>query len=486
MHKALQLTISDDQMTAYITVKKAVLEKQKELTYPGLPDVLTACEEWNVVYGIDNDKIVKNLKLKDQPFVIAHGKALIQTITDKVSYTFEDLRNKKFTPSILQDEKANFYDMVNFQMVQKNELLVFIKKGRAGTNGLTVTGKEIQAERYVEITVDLLRKFCGSNTQLAPEGIIATVTGIPMIAPDGKAHVDETYVIGKDVDFATGSVSYEGPIIVKGAVTNNFTVKTPKDVIVEGIVDGGIIEAGGLVSLLGGINKGKVISKKNVVAKYIYASHIQTDATVIVDEAILNSLVKAKTIIAKGEPNVAKSGQISGGKVIANNFIWAKSVGSPSSNYTEAIITSFVDISPLEKLQEDEKKLQQDLAKVYKMIQGIQELKKKAENVPPNLQANEVKLLKLKLALETNLKKFKNEISIIEKAVDKELEESMRRVFVTIALYPKVLIQVMQMKALTKQDYGPTIALIDKEDGTLKLSPATEKMELPKEFQSSD
>ena len=142
MHKAIQIIISDDQMTATMVIKKAVLEKQKELAYPGLPDVLAACEEYNIVYGLDNDKIVQNLKFKDVPIVIAKGKPMVPTITDKIAYTFEDIRNKKFTPTILADDKANFYEMIKFKIVQKNELLVFIKKERQGTSGFTVTGKE--------------------------------------------------------------------------------------------------------------------------------------------------------------------------------------------------------------------------------------------------------------------------------------------------------------------------------------------------------
>jgi uncharacterized protein (DUF342 family) len=483
MHKALQITISDDGLTATMVVKKAVLEKQKELTYPGLPDVLTGCEEWGIVYGIDNDKIVQNLKFKDMPIVIAKGKPMVPTIPDKVEYTFEDMRNKTFTPTILADDKANFYEMIKFKVVQTNELLVFIKKGRQGTNGLTVTGKEIVADKYLPMTVDLLKRFCGKNVKLAPEGITSENTGIPLIAPDGKVTVDETYVVKGDVDFNTGSVDFDGPIIVKGSVTNNFTVKSPKDIIIEGIVDGGIIESGGMVTLLGGVNKGKIYCKKNLAAKYIYFSIIKSEGSVIVDEAILNSNVLAKTIIAKGEPKSAKSGQISGGKLVANNFVWAKSLGSGSSNYTDITIKSFIDTKPLEELDAEKEKLKNEFEKVMKTIGLMEDLKKKTTNLPPSFQPNMVKLLKTKLAFQKKIQSVNSQIKIIEDQIVKENEECMRKVFISVSLFSKVSIKLMDKKAQTMQDYGPSIIHIDEQDGNIKITPATGKMDLPKDFQ---
>lgn len=482
MHKAIEIKIKDDELTVTMEIKKEVLEKQKELTYPGLPDVLAALKEFKVVHGIDNDKILKNLKIKDTPIVIAKGRPVVPTITDKVSYTFDDVGSKTFTPTILANDKANFYDFVKYKLVKPNELLVFIKRGRRGENGMNVFGIEIFPEKHVEMSVEVLKRFVGANTELTNDGIVSKTTGIPIIDPSGKVSVNETYVIGGDVDFETGSVDYDGPIIVKGVVKNNFTVRTPKDVIVEGLVDGGIIEAGGMVSLLGGINKGKVICKKNLIAKYIYATEVNCEASVIVDEAILNSNMIAKTIIAKGEPNVQKSGQISGGVAKANNFIWAKTIGSSSSNYTEIFIESFVDKSPLEELNQDFNKYSQDLDKIYRTIKAMEELKSKAPNLPPSFQANQIKLFKARVALENKVKSIKAQIKVLENEVKKEEEECARKVYVTVALYPKVLVTVMGKKVLTKQDYGPTIVHIHEVDQNIKIEPATGKMELPKGY----
>lgn len=479
MHKALKLTISGDELSVTMTVLKEVLENQKELTYPGVPDVMAGLKELKITYGIAKDKISKNLKLKDTPITIAKGRPVVQTINDKVAYTFEDNSKKKFTPTLLADNKVDFYDMVQYKLVKPNELLVFIKKGRSGDNGLNVLGIELFPEKYNEMGVDILKKFVGPNTELTPNGIVSTITGIPSIDYSGKVSVNETFINQGDIDFNTGSIDFEGPVIVKGMITNNFSVKTPKDVIVEGLVDGGIIEAGGMVTVLGGVNKGKITCKKNLVAKYIYASDIVCNSTVITDEAILNSNILAKTIIARGEPTSSKSGQISGGKITASNFIWAKSIGSPSGNYTEQFIKSFIDRAPLETLTQEKVRYDTELAKIIRTIKLMEELKQKTSNLPPDFKINLLKLLKSKLALEKKTQQLKAQIDIFQKKIDQEDEESARKVFISVALYPKVLTQIFDKKVLTKADYGPTIISICKEDETIKLQPATGKMELP-------
>ena len=482
MHKALEITISGDDLTATMMIKKSVLEKQKELTYPGLPDVLAALKELKVVFGIDNDKILNNLKYKDTPVVIAKGRPMTQTVLDRVTYTFEDLSSKAFTPTILSNNSANFYDFVKYKIVKENELLVFIQKGRQGDNGLNIFGIEIFPDKYVEMSVDVLKRFAGSNTEITSKGIVSKITGIPLIDVTGKVSVNETFIIPNNVDFESGSIDYEGPVIVKGMVTNNFSVKTPKDVIVEGLVDGGTIEAGGMVSLLGGINKGKVICKKNLIAKYIYASQITCESTVIVDEAMLNSFVTAKTIIAKGEPTVAKSGQIAGGRYTANNFVWAKSLGSGSANETKLILKSFIDITPLEQLQPEKVKLEQELQKIYRTMKLMEELKKKTPNLPPDFQLKQIKLFKTRVAIEKRLKNIQAQIELIEAQISKENRECAKKVYVTTAFYPKVFVDVWGKKVLSKQDYGPSIIHISRLDEQIKIEPATSKMELPKDY----
>lgn len=482
MHRALEITINEDKLSATMLIKKTILATQKELAYPTVEDVMVALEESDVVYGIDKEKIADNLKFKDTPVVIAKGKPMVSTIHDKVSYTFEDVRNKQFTPTILANDKANFYDVINMPLVQKNELLVFVKKGRAGSQGMTVHGKELIPEKYMEIFTDRLKTFQGSNTELSTNGIVSTTCGIPLIAIDGKAHVDESYVVKGDVDFETGSVEFQGPVIVKGSVTNHFKVITPKDIIIEGIVDGGILEAGGMITILGGAHKATINCKKNLAAKYVYGSTVKCEGTVIVDEAIMNSNITAKTVIAKGQPSASKSGQISGGVVRASNFIWSKSMGSPSSNYTEIYIQSLLDKNRLDVLNKERDKVNEELVKIFKTLKLIEELKKKATNLPPEFKLNEVRLIRTRLALEKKNQQLKTEIANIKTQVEDENTNSMRRVFVTAALYSQVQIQIMEMKLYTTLEYGPSIVMIEEEDNSLKISPAVGKMELPKGF----
>ncbi|MEW5822243.1 MAG: FapA family protein [Cyanobacteriota bacterium] len=486
MHKALQIDIKDNGLTATMTIIKSVLAKQRELQYPGLPDVQAACEESRVVFGIDEKKIVDNLKFKDTPIAIAKGHPATPTIHDQIIYSFKDMRNHKFTPTVLANDKADYYDFIHFKLVQPNELLAFIRKGRQGDNGTNVFGEVIYAEKFNEISHEILKRLVGSNTELTNKGIISKIQGIPLFDASGKISVSEVYTIPKDIDFNTGSIEFDGSVIVKGSIKHNFAVKTPHDVLVEGIVDGGIIEAGGMVSLLGGITRGKVKSGKILIAKYIYGSEIICKSTVIVDEAIFNSDVKAKTVISKGTPGVEKSGQISGGRIIANNFVWARNLGSPSSNYTEIFITMAVDDGPYKFLLRERHNLNNEIDKYVRNINNLDELKTNVTFLPPDFKKTQYQLYQLLKKTELKLKKIQAHIHKLEQEINEEEKTNERKIYIPHALYPKVHITISKKNLLTKNDYGASIVHISEEKNTLDIEPFVGTMELPEGYDNKE
>lgn len=482
MHKAVQIDIKDNGLTVTMTILKSVLEKQRELTYPGLPDVLAACRECKINFGIDEDKIVKNLKFKDTPIIIAKGRPATPTIQDLLVYSFQDKRNKKFTPTILENNKADYYDFVKYKLAQPNEVLAFIRKGRTGENGMNVFGEEQFPDKYVEMSTEILKKVAGANTEYTEKGVISTIVGIPSIESNGKVNVQELCTIPRDVDFSTGSIDFEGSIIVKGNVKHNFRIKTPNDVIIEGLVEGGIIEAGGMITLLGGITSGKVTCGKILVAKYIYLSEVTCKTTVVVNEAIHNSTVTATTVIAKGTPGETKSGQISGGKVSASNFIWARTLGSETANYTNVHIISLVDKSQLKDLQKEKHKLTDDVDRFVRTLNTFEDLKTKVANLPPDYKKTHYSILQMLKSAELKLKKVQAHINITEKEILDEEKASERKVYVAHLLHPKVAINILNKTALSKNEYGPSLINLSEKSGNIQIEPFTGAMEIPKGF----
>lgn len=482
MHKALNIYVSDDELEAILVIDKDVLEYHKGLLYPTLPDVLEACREQDIIYGIDEEKVRKFLNFRDTEIPLASGKPMVPTVPDKVTYTFEDMRKKLYTPTILANEKADFYNLVTFKKVKQNELLVYIKKGYQGTLGITVSGEEITPDKYVPMHPEVLKRFSAHHTKITPDGVVSQIDGIPIIYPDGKVGVDESYIVNTDVDFATGSVFYDGPILVKGSVNNHFTVKSTKDIVIEGIVDGGIIEADGMVVLSGGINKGKVKAKMNVAAKYIYASEIETEGSVIASEAILNSKIKARTVIVKGEQLKEKSGQIAGGNVSASNFVWAKTLGSATANHTEIKITTFADKKLYEELKQERENNSYEYTKLYRIMVGLDEVKKRNPNQTMEFKNQEKKVNDLMHALKQRAHELESQIADIERQILIEEKDSKKKVFVTSTLYSKVHVQMDQLRLTTMLEYGPSIIHIDRKKYKLKIDSAPRNMILPDEL----
>jgi hypothetical protein len=150
------------------------------------------------------------------------------------------------------------------------------------------------------------------------------------------------------VDNSTGNIDFIGNVIINGDVKAGFSVKSKGDIKIRGMVEGAFIESGGEVVISKGMNgmgKGSIYAKGNVTSKYIENALIVSDKCIYA-EALINSEVKAgESIILRGS-----SAAIIGGSSMAENLIYAKTIGSRTNPETNVIIN-------LTKYQEEQQSL---------------------------------------------------------------------------------------------------------------------------------
>ena len=118
-------------------------------------------------------------------------------------------------------------------------------------------------------------------------GLIAQINGYPTLV-DSCLHVDPTYTLDGDVDFATGNVTCIGHLVITGDVKAGFNVKGAQNVTVFGVVDGGEIDAGGSVLLHGnlfGQHKSHVQCGESFRGTYVDAIGLQQNLD-LVQEAL--------------------------------------------------------------------------------------------------------------------------------------------------------------------------------------------------------
>ena len=141
--------------------------------------------------------------------------------------------------------------------------------------------------------------------------------------------------------------------VIKGDILTNDSI------IVEGVVEGAEIIAGGQIIVkhgVQGMSRCRLIANGNIISRFIESAYVRSETGYVQSESIMHSKVSAKTdIIVDG-----KKGFISGGEVRCGQMISAKTIGS--SMGTSTVLT--VGIDPV--LVEEHHKLEKEAADITK------------------------------------------------------------------------------------------------------------------------
>ncbi|MDD4568966.1 MAG: FapA family protein [Tepidanaerobacteraceae bacterium] len=348
-----------------------------------------------IVYGIDENKIkdVLSKGLFNITVQIASGLSSINGENGRVEYYFETNRDLK--PRVLEDGKADFYNLNLVTNVKKGELLAKIIPPTKGIAGKTVTGKTIPTKNGKEARI-----HAGKNVTISEDGynMFSGIDGQPIIH-EGKLSVLPVLEIKGDVGPATGNINFIGSVIVMGNVKSGFIVKADGDVEVNGIVEASEIQSEGSIIIKRGVQgqgKGMLKARQDFTARYVENTTIEAGENITIADAAMHSyLFAGNKIVIQG-----RKGLIVGGNIKAGEELVAKIIGSPMSTYTEIEVgvnpelkRNFQDI--LNKLQQTEK----DLAKIHQAMEVLARLKEKGL-LTPDKQVLYEKLLHTKESIE--------------------------------------------------------------------------------------
>lgn len=311
LNPKITVTISDDEMKAYITILPGI-----ERDVPTTDEVIEALLNAGVVHGVKREVIEKIIqeKLTFQQILVAEGTLPVPPSDATISYTFQKC-----------DEIST---------CKKGDILAQKNPSKDGIPGTTVTGKEIPAGKGKDI--DLV-EFAGENTIVNDGVIVALVDGQVFVDGYGKVSVREVLVIGETELASQHTFEFPGTIIIKCDVDGRYRFRSGKDIIVKGLISGEVeIFSEGNVQISGGFfgrNRGKIVSKGNLTVYFISDALVISEGSVYVHEYIMNSQVVAKdSIIVKGR------GTISGGRVAAGKTIEARVIGTPAAISTKVSV----------------------------------------------------------------------------------------------------------------------------------------------------
>lgn len=340
-------------------------------------EIMRDLEHRGVCHGIIERNIDLYLKCRQfcTEFLVAKATEPIQGKDAKVTYHFStDMRAK---PTIKEDGSVDFHQIDNINHIEAGALLATLEPAELGKPGIDVMGEPI---KQAKVVVKVLKH--GRNIHLSEDGtkMYSDVAGHVSLVQD-EVFVSDTYEVPADVSTSTGDIVYDGNVHVKGNVITGFKVEARGDILVDGVVEGATLIAGGQIVLrrgIQGMNRGVLRADGDIVTKFIENSEVYSGGSITTD-AIMHS-----EVVAKGDViSTGKRGLIIGGTVQSESNISMKVAGSTMG--TKTVLEIGMDPTLLEEYKQLDKQMldMSEEIEQHEKIVGVYASKvKKKEKLP--------------------------------------------------------------------------------------------------------
>jgi uncharacterized protein (DUF342 family) len=221
----------------------------------------------------------------------------------------------------LEVDIIDIRDMQQRFLVKKGQIVAELFYRTPPVIGYDVFGKPLPPAPNDELTV-----ITGDGiVESEPGKYFADADGIPVVESD-TVSLNKIFVYEGDVNLSTGNIRFDGPVEIKGAIDSGAVVETSSDLIINGEIRGGIVDARGNITVKGGIttsDKGFVYCGGNLTADFIENSRLTVKGDIIVKKALINS----KIICGAGIRATNKDSLIAGGTIIAKESVYTSNLG---------------------------------------------------------------------------------------------------------------------------------------------------------------
>ena len=204
--------------------------------------------------------------------------------------------------------------------VKKDQPLARITDPGDGRIGMTVLGTPVQPQPGKPLS-GYMKSGDGTLFDEASQQIVAERTGIYNKKKNDDVEVEELLIVDGDVDFHSGSINSDQPVLIKGDVKAGFSVRSRGNVAVLGCVEDSDIEVAGDLEVQRGILSGQCPVK---VGGMLRASHIEEREVHAYNIYVQQGLRRVQAFARK---DIVTQG-IVGGSVHAGGNIEVRDIGS--------------------------------------------------------------------------------------------------------------------------------------------------------------
>ncbi len=409
-------------------------------------EIATQMQQNKIKFGIDHEAICRFLSNREynKEIVLAKGKPPRQGKDAKIEYFFNTSLNTK--PKKNPDGTVDYHELNTVSMVQAGQRLARLIPPDHGEDGMDVLGNIIKPRSVKELKLEF-----GNNITLSEDRseITSDVTGHATLT-GGKVFVSDVLEIPADVDTSTGDINYDGSVLIKGNVKSGFRVVANGDVVVEGVVEGAVIQSKGQIVIkqgIHGMNKGILSAHGNIICKFIENATV-TCGGYLETEGILHSKVSAfSEIHVHGRKSL-----VTGGTIRAGYLLDTEVLGSEMGAITQVE----VGVDPAKKAKYLD--MQKNLAEKKKNIDTMKPiLTNFSEKMAAGVQLPQDKLeyvQKLAVAFkkeQAELMGLKEEIEVLHSEI---MAGSDARVKVSKNVYPGVTVTISDVSLTIRDTRG--------------------------------
>ncbi len=274
------------------------------------------------VAGTDDDPV--RIELRGRPAV--HGEDGFLEWAERF-----DPNREADGPTSDESGRVDHYSQARFMTVESGETIARIVEPTSGEDGVNLKGKVMAARagKPCPVTVDT------ESISIQPDGkCVAMLDGVVRFERQ-RLSVHQALQIPGPVDFSTGHIRFDGDVYVRGGVKDRFVVAASGHVEVEGLIEAGILEAGGDLNAGGGIaarEQGKLTVGGTMRARYLDSVSGQIKGDLEVDREIIQS-----ELIVGGRLVVERGALIGGTAVVVRQVVLGQ-LGAAGETPTELVL----------------------------------------------------------------------------------------------------------------------------------------------------
>lgn len=349
-------------------------------------DVLAALTQAGVVYGVDGEAVAQAcLAGFCSKLVVARG----QVAVDGHDARFEPLIEQSVNREPKLDERGliDYREHGDIVVVQAGAALMRRTPADPGTPGQTVKGRSLPA--IAGHDVGFAAKLDGATVSGSdPNLLVALVSGQPVLVSAGV--MVEPILRVKEVNMATGNIHFDGTVHVAGEVVQGMKVQASGDIVVDGMVDGGQLDAGGNITVAGGlIAHAKLHAGGTVMARFAEGAQVFAGTLIAIGDMVLDCQLHSLNQIIIGA-NAPQRGRLVGGSTTAAMLLKVPLLGSAKASLTKVVVGSNPELdaryAALLKRIEEEKVTEANLEKLMKQLKATGDPKHLMDRVKTSRQ----------------------------------------------------------------------------------------------------